>query len=54
MLVIGTDPHRGSHPEAAFDNQERLQAVLQLSADRRQRQRLLAWASDDTAPSVGH
>jgi len=48
MFVIGIDPHRGSHAAAALDSQEHLQGELQLSADRRQRQQLLAWASDFT------
>jgi hypothetical protein len=44
MFVIGIDPHRGSHAAAALDEQEHVQAVLHLAADRQQRQRLLAWA----------
>jgi transposase len=45
MFVIGIDPHRGSHAAAALDEQERLRAVLRLSADRQQQQRLLSWAA---------
>jgi hypothetical protein len=51
MFVIGIDPHRGSHAAAALDEQERLRAVLQIAADRQQRQRLLAWA-EGFAPRV--
>ena len=48
MFVIGIDPHRGSHAAAALDGDERVRAVLQLPADRQQRQRLLSWASGFT------
>ena len=48
MFVIGIDPHRGSHAAAVLDGDERVQAVLQLAADRQQRQRLLSWASEFT------
>ena len=48
MFVIGIDPHRGSHAAAVLDGDEQVQAVLQLPADRQQRQRLLAWASEFT------
>ena len=46
MFVIGIDPHRGSHAAAVLDGDERVRAVLQLPADRQQRQRLLSWASE--------
>jgi transposase len=45
MFVIEIDPHRGSHAAAALDDQERVRAVLQLSSDSQQRQRLLSWAA---------
>ena len=48
MYVIGIDPHRGSHAAAVLDGDERVRAVLQLPADRQQRQRLLDWASEFT------
>ena len=48
MFVIGIDPHRGSHAAAVLDGDEHVQAVLQLAADRQQRQRLLSWASEFT------
>ena len=48
MFVIGIDPHRGSHAAAVLDGDERVQSVLQLVADREQRQRLLSWASEFT------
>jgi transposase len=44
-FVIGIDPHRGSHAATVLDGDERVQAVLQLPADRHQRQRPLDWAS---------
>ena len=46
MFVIGIDPHRGSHAAAALDEQEQVRAVLQVPADRQQRQRLLTWARE--------
>src|SRR5262245_33415771 len=46
MFVIGIDPHRGSHSAAVLDGEERMRAVLQLSADSQQRQRLLDWARE--------
>ena len=48
MYVIGIDPHRGSHAAAVLDGDERVRAVLQLPADRQQRQRLLSWANGFT------
>ena len=45
MFIIGIDPHRGSHAAVAIDAHECVQATLELSADRHQRQRLLDWAS---------
>jgi transposase len=44
MFVIGIDPHRGSHTAAVLDESEQLVDALRLSADRHQRQRLLAFA----------
>ena len=46
MYVIGIDPHRGSHAAAVLDGDEQVRAVLQLPADRQQRQRLLSWANE--------
>lgn len=48
MYVIGIDPHRGSHAAVVIDRDERVIARLELPADRRQRQRLLAWAEPFT------
>jgi transposase len=45
MFVIGIDPHRGSHAAAVLDGDERVHAVLRLTADRQQRRQLLDWAS---------
>ena len=44
MFIIGIDPHRGSHAAVVIDREERIQATLELPANRHQRQRLLDWA----------
>ena len=44
MFVIGIDPHKSSHTAAVLDVHERLVGEFRLEADRRQRQRLLAFA----------
>lgn len=44
MFIIGIDPHRGSHTAAVLDAAEEVLAELRLTADARQRQRLLEWA----------
>jgi transposase len=41
MFIIGIDPHRGSHTAAVLDAAEEVLAELRLTADARQRQRLL-------------
>ena len=48
MFVIGIDPHRGSHAAVVIDRSETVLAVLELAADRRQRQRLLDWSVEFT------
>jgi transposase len=48
MFVIGIDPHRGSHTAAVLDDSEELVDEYRVVADRRQRQRLLAWAAPFT------
>ena len=48
MFVIGIDPHRGSHAAVVIDRSETVRAVLELPADRRQRQRLLDWSVEFT------
>lgn len=45
MFVIGIDPHKGSHTAAVIDCDEQLVSELLVCADRRQRDRLLRWAS---------
>ena len=45
MFIIGIDPHRGSHSAVVIDHSETVLAVLELPADRRQRQRLLDWST---------
>jgi len=45
VFIIGIDPHKGSHTAAAIDRDEQLVGELAVQADRRQRDRLLAWAA---------
>jgi transposase len=44
-VIIGIDPHKATHTAVAIDRQERPIARLQLTADRCQTERLLAWAA---------
>jgi transposase len=44
MVLIGVDPHKASHTAVAIDGDERPIARLCVTADRRQVERLLAWA----------
>ena len=44
-VIIGIDPHKSTHTAVAIDAEERPLARLQLSADRAQTGRLLAWAT---------
>ena len=46
MFIIGIDPHKGSHTAVAIDGDERLVGELLVRADRRQRERLLGWATE--------
>jgi transposase len=43
--VIGVDPHKRSHTAVVLDDDEEIAAQLRVAADRRQTQRLLAWAN---------
>jgi transposase len=45
MIMIGVDPHKGSHTAVALDLDERVLDEVQVRADRRQTERLLAWAA---------
>lgn len=45
MFIIGIDPHKGSHTAAVIDRDEQLVGEMSVQADRRQRDRLLAWAA---------
>ena len=45
MLMIGIDPHKGSHTAAAVDRAEAVIDTIRVDADRPQRARLLAWAA---------
>lgn len=45
MVMIGIDPHKGSHTAVALDADERVLAELKVRADRRQTERLLGWAA---------
>ena len=44
MVVIGIDPHKGSHTAVAIDEDERKLDEVLVRADKRQLERLLAWA----------
>jgi Transposase len=46
VFIIGIDPHKGSHTAAALDRSETVIGELRVSADRRQRDRLLEFAAD--------
>jgi transposase len=46
VFIIGIDPHKGSHTAVAIDGDERLVGELLVTADRRQRARLLCWAAE--------
>ena len=48
MFIIGIDPHKRSHSVAVIDTDEELVGELPLLADRRQRERLLRWATPFT------
>ena len=43
MVIIGIDPHKGSHTAVAIDEAEAQLAEVQVRADRRQLERLLKW-----------
>ena len=45
MFIIGIDPHKGSHTAAVIDGDEQLVSEVSVRADRRQRERLLGWAT---------
>jgi transposase len=45
MFIIGIDPHRGSHTAAVLDHSEEVLDELRVTADARQRERLLEWAA---------
>ena len=44
-VLIGIDPHKGSHAAVAVDEQERTLGELEVRANRRQTRELLAWAA---------
>ncbi len=43
-VMIGIDPHKGSHAAVAVDEHEETVAEVQVRATRRQTTELLAWA----------
>jgi transposase len=45
MIMIGVEPHKGSHTAIAVDPDERVLAELRIRADRHQTERLLTWAA---------
>jgi transposase len=48
VFIIGIDPHRGSHTALVLDRDEVAHDEICVTGDRRQRDRLLAWASPFT------
>jgi transposase len=46
MVLIGIDPHKGTHTAVAVDENEAALGELTVRADRRQLERLLKWAID--------
>ena len=44
MVIIGIDPHKGSHTAVAIDEAERKLAEMRVRADRHQLEGLLKWA----------
>jgi hypothetical protein len=44
-VMIGIDPHKASHMAVAIDGDEQAICTFEVCADRRQMQRLLAWAA---------
>ncbi|MDQ4096794.1 MAG: IS110 family transposase [Actinomycetota bacterium] len=45
MIIIGIDPHKGSHTAVALDEDEHVLAELKVKADARQGELLLGWAA---------
>jgi transposase len=45
MFMIGIDPHKGSHTAVVVDRTESVLDTIRVTADRTQRDRLLAWAA---------
>lgn len=45
MFMIGIDPHKGSHTAVVVDRTEAVLDTIRVTADRDQRDRLLAWAA---------
>src|SRR6266576_3786725 len=44
-VMIGVDPHKGSHTAVAIDGDERELAAVQVRSSRRQLEELLGWAA---------
>lgn len=45
MITIGVDPHKSSHTAEAIDGTETIHGQVRVIADRRQVERLVAWAT---------
>ena len=45
MFIIGIDPHKGSHMVTVLDRSEAVIDQVRVTADRQQRDRLLAFAA---------
>jgi hypothetical protein len=52
-VIIGVDPHKRSHTAVVLDTDEAIAAQLRIPADRRQTDRLLAWAAQWPKADLG-
>ncbi len=52
-VMIGIDPHKGSHAAVAVDEHEEALAEVQVRATRRQTIELLSWAQRFPNPQLG-
>ena len=52
-VLIGVDPHKGSHTAVAIDGDENQLAMLRVGATKAQCDQLLAWATAFPEPALG-
>ena len=53
MVIIGIDPHKGSHTAVAIDEAERKLGEVRVRADRYQLEGLLKWAIEFLERALG-